>query len=194
MRSEASIRERVRGLLTEELDRRLEDRVQRLPHCCVHNHRQPLDNRKQVEGEPNEAYNRITDNRSLPVVQTIGLCMLGAESPEDWPGDICEDPIDAKRCPDFKLRQDKTEILEEFREELATPGWLLENMPEAASLCWVLDEMETQTPKLPWWKRVLVALSRTKVEPITKVTDPVGLLPAPEEKASEGVHDSEAPS
>lgn len=186
MKPEFEVRTRVRTLLVEELNRRLEERTNRVPTSCVHNHRNPLDNRKQVEGEANEDYNRITDHRALPVVQTIGLCMLGADDPESWQGTICEDPIDAKRCPDFTLKQDKLAILEEFREELSTPGWVHENMPEVATLCWVLGEIASETAKVPWWKVLWVRwVLKVKVEDLVAVTDPVGLLPSPEEAESD---------
>lgn len=194
MKSEADIRSRVQGLLVEELDRRLEDRVQRLPHCCVHNVRQPLDARKTVEGKPNESFNRITDNKSLPVLLTIGLCGLGKEDPETWNGTICEDPIDAKRCPDFTLKQDKHAIMAEFREELGSAEWIEGNMPEMVTLCWVLNTMApvVRRQRIPWWKTLLVSLfGPTKVEPLTYVEDPIALLPEsllPEE----GVDDDDA--
>jgi len=54
MKTKASIESRVRFLLCEELSRRVREAETRLPHLCIHNHRQPLDTRKSVEDLPNE--------------------------------------------------------------------------------------------------------------------------------------------
>lgn len=184
MKDESEIRARVRALLVQELDRRVEEATRRLPHLCQHNHRQALDTRKNVEGEANGTYNRVSPNgKSLP---TIGLCMLGAEDPETWGGTICEDPIDAQRCPYFVSRQTKEEILHGFYQDLTTLGWVPEHMPELAGLFWVLDE--GYQIQLPWWKRLWFRLLRIRVEPIVKPV--AALLPS----ISDVVDSGETPS
>ena len=185
MRSKSEIRDRVRTLLVQDLDRRVEHATKRLPRSCVHNHRQPLDSRKTVDGDPNEMYNRISaDDEGTPVDRTLGLCMLDAESPEDWGGNICEDPIDAQRCPYFKATVTKESLLAEFTEQLSTPGELEERLPAAAMLLWAIEE--TEAPSLPWWKRLWYWLLRIRIEPPAVVKDPLGLLPAPGD-SDEGV-------
>jgi len=144
MRGEAEVRSRLNQLLSEELGRRAAFANEKLPQRCVHNYRHPLDQRKSVDGEPNENYNRITGNRGLPVIQTIGLCMLGSNDPENWGGTICEEPLDAKRCPDFTPSKTKAELLKEFREQLRDETWTRENFPEVFSLLWLLEEVEAK--------------------------------------------------
>lgn len=191
MRNESDVRNRIRTLLVQELDRRVEEAKQRLPHLCQHNHRQPLDTRKAVEGDSNTTYNRVTspNGKSLP---TIGLCMLGVDDPEQWQGTICEDPIDAQRCPFFTPHQTKEEILGGFYGDLTTVGWVPEHMPELAGLFWVLDE--GYQIQLPWWKRLWFRLLRIKIEPLaTPSKDITALLPPPTE-TSDVVHSGETPS
>lgn len=135
MKSPDVIRARITRLLVRELHRRVGIASERLPVRCTHNYRHPLDPRRTVDGEPNPNYNRI-----LPVNQTIGLCMLGAEDPSEWPGNICEDPIDAQRCPYFEVKQTKAQVWAELREQLKEPSWVEENLPEVAALAWTLNE------------------------------------------------------
>jgi len=176
VRSESEIRKRVRALLVKELDQRVELATKRLPHLCVHNHRHNLDARKTVDGEPNEMYNRIAvDDEGTPVDRTLGLCMVDALTPEDWRGDICEDPIDAQRCPLFEPVTSKDDILVDFEIQLSTPGGLEKRLPAAAELLWVIEE--TRVPSLPWWKQLWYWLLRIRIEPPAVVKDPLGLLP-----------------
>jgi hypothetical protein len=149
MRSESEVQDRIRYLLTLELDRRVTSATERLPHLCQHNRRQPLDVRKEIEGQPNPQYNRVS-SKHLPL---IGLCMLGAEDPLSWPGTICEDPIDAKRCPYFTPTQTKETVEAEFKSQIRDLGWVGANLPEVYGLLWALGAMTV--PKLPWWKWAL---------------------------------------
>ena len=148
MKDRSSIEDRLRGLLCQELDRRLQVASKRLPHHCKNNYSHPLDHRKSVGGEPNPEYNKIAiPGSNLPVVQTIGLCQLGADSPDDWNGVVCEDPIDAQKCPHFDPTQTQVGVYLKYVEDLKT----LKLTGEIEALLWVLDEM---SPTLPWWKRI----------------------------------------
>ncbi len=169
MKNSEEIWDRVRGVIADELERRLDGTQKRLPHLCTHNHRQPTDERKQVEGVGNPHYNRIT-----PEGKTIGLCMLGAESPEDWQGTICEDPIDAQRCPFFNPATTREGVMQEFRGQLQDPEWITSEMPRLSELLWVLDSVEV--PKLPFWKRWFLRWRRLSLEPVKPVVNPVLLL------------------
>lgn len=155
MRTAAEVREKLREILVEELRRRLARDV--LPHRCVHNHRQPLDHRRTVYGEPNESFNRISagveDGVSLPVLQTIGLCTLGAENPETWAGTICEEPLDAQRCPYFVFKRSRADLYRDFLANLRDPGWVEAHLPAAHSLLWVMDGPLKVEPSLPWHRR-----------------------------------------
>lgn len=147
MRSTAEIQDRIRFLLSEELEHRIDAARARLPHNCVHNARHPLDVRKHIEGEPNAHYNRLEDRHQLPV---LGLCMLGSEDPSTWPGNICEDPIDAKRCPYFTMNRSPEEIKDELTAQIKDLSWVSQNMPEVSGLLWSLGSEDL--PKLPWWR------------------------------------------
>ena len=173
MKDPEEILARAKGLLCAELDRRVQNASKRLPHMCRNNYRQPLDERKTVEGEANSNYNRV----SLPLAGTIGLCMLGAEDPEQWQGTICEDPIDAQKCPYFTSNQSKEQVLKEFLEQASNSEWLGENMPGVSELLWAAGYSKSVT--LPFWKRVMLLFTRIKVEPIVKVPDLTPLLTAP---------------
>lgn len=183
MRDTAAIESRIRYLLVQELNERVKIAGRRLPHLCTHNHRQPLDVRKTVEGEHNEEYNRITRGPKLFVAPTIGLCMLGSENPSEWPGNICEDPVDAQRCPYFNPRMDKEKLWASFAEQIRNPDWLQEHMPEVYGLLWTLNA--SALPELPLWKRVWYWVLRIQVEPLRPQEDPVNLLPPWEPPSSE---------
>jgi hypothetical protein len=172
MRDATEIEARIRFLLVEELTARVKLAEHRLPHLCTHNYRHPLDVRKRIAGEVNENYNRIGTSPGTP---SMGLCMLGASSVEDWPGTICEEPIDAQRCPYFNPKANKKTIWNDFAQQLKDPDWLRVNMPEVYGLLWAINKM--QVPDIPWWKRLWYKLLRIQVEPLSQPEDPEKLLP-----------------
>ena len=176
MRTEGEIKSRIQDLILEEAARRTKRLSERLPHLCVHNYRHPLDARKRLDGDPNANYNRISDN-SLPVVQTIGLCMLGADGdPAAWAGNICDEPLDAKRCPYFTANKTRTEAMAEFETQLQDSSWVAESMPELYALLWVLGSMGA--PRLRWWQRLLLWVKGSRLEPAAPAFDPTKLLPS----------------
>jgi hypothetical protein len=142
MREVTQVEQRIRDLLTEAFEERARALVEtKLPHLCTYNHRQPLDLRRRVNGDANPGYNRITrdsDLEALAVAQTLGLCMYGAENPEQWPGNICEEPIDAQRCPLFVAKTTREALRKQFEEQIRDSEWVRVNMPEVHSLLWVL--------------------------------------------------------
>jgi hypothetical protein len=161
---------RARELVQAEQERRLNEAQARLPRYCTHNHRQMLDSRSTIVGERNPTYNRI----SCEGVPTIGLCLLGADSPEEWQGTICEDPVDAQRCPYFNTINSKENVLTSLREDLTTPEWVAVHMPELSALLWVLED--TAIPKLSWFRRLLLHFHKFKVEPLRPAVDLEKLL------------------
>jgi hypothetical protein len=179
MKGQTDIEDRVRFLLCEELSRRVREAESRLPHMCSHNHRQPLDTRKTVEDAPNDTYNRVTDHHGLPVVQSIGLCMLNAETPEQWQGTICEDPIDAQKCPWFTPAATKLSIFYSYKSDVENVEWVRAHMPELYGLIWVLDQ---STWGLPFWKRLWFKLLRIQVAPVLSNAHVINQLPAPPEE------------
>jgi hypothetical protein len=177
MRSDEEIRERIDVLLKEELDRRVEASTRRLPHRCVHNHRQPLDPRRQVGGESNPGFNRL-DRRHLPVVQDVGLCMYGSDDPEEWSGDICDEPLDAQRCPVFETTETPLLAAQIFVAQVQEPGWLEAEMPNVAHLVWALgDGAALPEARIPWWRRWWLRFFPPPLEPKLPPFDPSKLLP-----------------
>jgi hypothetical protein len=180
MRTKSEVEARIRELVCLELDRRVAEASERLPTRCIYNYRHSLDTRKQIEGEENPEYNRITDKVDLPVVQTIGLCLLNCNDPENWEGTICEDPIDAKKCSDFKPAKIRSDILPDLARDLKDVDWVRTNQSELFVLLWVL--MAVQELSVPWWKRVLFFFRRVRLEPVTPKIDTTKLLSPPPEQ------------
>jgi hypothetical protein len=178
VRVPSEIHDRIRGILVTELDRRVFEAARRLPIYCVHNRRQPLDTRKTIDGVPNPHYNSTDTSR------TIGFCMIDASCPEEWRGTICEDGVDAQRCPTFTPRVSREQLWDEFTTQLQNPTWLEENMPAVTALLWALEE--SSPPKLPWWKRLWFKFLRIQVEPLTPVVDPLKFLPGTPPEGSDG--------
>lgn len=160
MRTENEVQDRIRLLLVRELDRRVTDACARLPHHCKHNHRQPLDVRKKLAGEPNPDYNRL-GRRDLPV---IGLCMLGSDKSDQWNGTICEDPIDAQRCPYYDPKSTKEKVQKDFNTQIKDLDWVADHMPEAYGLLWALGS--ESVPQLPWWKRLWFRFVQVRPDPL----------------------------
>lgn len=170
MRSEKEIQARIEEAFFEEVTRRVDEVGERVPHKCVHNYRHPLDARKVTEEGFNPLYNRVSSEKSLPVLQTVGLCLLGSENPSEWSGTICDEPIDAKRCPLFTPSKSKEDVLAEVKTQVADEVWLKANMPEVYALMWALEEITV--PKLSWWDRFLIWLRRPLLEPQDKLLPP----------------------
>ena len=176
MRTDTEVQDRIRLLLSHELDRRVNEGRLRLPHKCVHNHRHSLDVRKEIEvegeRESNPDYNRVGPTnveirqglqRHLPV---IGLCMLGSEDPEQWAGTICEDPIDAQRCPYYTTTITRESVEQEFKQHLQDLDWVRVNLPEVYGLLWALGS--DTMPKLPWWKALWFRLVQIRPDALIK--------------------------
>lgn len=160
MQTENAIQDRIRYLLSLELSQRVEKAQKRLPRHCKHNYLHSLDVRKKVDGEVNEAYNRI----DVEGKQTIGLCMVGQEDYEHWEGTICEDPIDAQRCPLYDPILTKEGLEETFFSQIRDLDWVQENLPEVYGLLWALGS--ESPPNLPWWKLLWFKFLKIRPDPL----------------------------
>lgn len=142
MRSESDIIARARDLVLQAWKKRLSEAQKRIPHHCTYHHEQLLDFDPEISGESNPGYNRV-DRVSLPVLKsqnTLGICLYGVSDPSSWTGTICEEDIDAMRCPLFKSRFDISGLWETFQKDMANPNWVEENLPEMQTILWVLKE------------------------------------------------------
>jgi hypothetical protein len=160
------VQARARWYIETELERRFGQASRRLPVLCQHNHRQALDIRKLVEGEPNPNYNKQTG-------PTIGLCMLGSDE-GTWQGTVCEDAIDAQICEYFTPIGTKESILAKFREDLSDISWVEANMPTLYELLWVLSDFVL--PKPGFWFRLWCFFMRIKLDPIRSRLNPADML------------------
>lgn len=145
MRSEKEIHRQVESLVNHHFEDQVQEKTRRLPNNCVHHLNHNIDVRERVNGERNPAYNRLDGKIGLEVV---GLCMYGSEDKESWPGNICEDELDAIRCPLFTPLQSVGEIKEEFENQLKDPHWVKEKLPEVAALLWVTAGTRIMKPSL----------------------------------------------
>jgi hypothetical protein len=95
--------------------------------------------------------------------------MLGAADPTQWNGTICEDPIDAQRCPYYTDPMSNREAVESsFQVQLQDLRWVEKNLPEVYGLLWALGS-ETM-PKLPWWKALWFRLLRIRPDALVKAS------------------------
>ncbi len=166
MKNPEEVQARAKWYVETELERRLSQASRRLPILCQHNHRQALDIRKLVEGEPNPDYNKQTG-------PTIGLCMLGSDD-GTWQGTVCEDDIDAQTCVYFAPIDTKDSILAQFHEDLSNPSWVEANMPVLYELLWVLSDFTPPQPR--FWFRIWCFFMHIQIEPVRPRLSPVDIL------------------
>lgn len=121
MRDEKHVRKKLLELKQKHLRRKLHKHLQPLPENCKHNQTHVGTN-KEEDGQ-----------------EEVGLCMLGHENIEEWPGNICEAPEKAEKCPFFNPKRSKEELIEEFKEEMKDPEVLAYEYPDIAALQWVLE-------------------------------------------------------
>lgn len=162
MKSRHEIIVRGRSLIYEYMRSSVTSNSLRLPENCRHNLQAACD-----DPEPKNR-DRVRITRSGK--STIGLCMYGAESPQTWPGNICDDPTDACSCPLFSSLRTDQEVIEACKSNLRNPEWVQENIPELATILWVLQLSEI---RLSWIERLKLWLARKPLESM----QPAPILP-----------------
>ena len=200
MKNNTEIQDRIRALLDEELSARVAKTQERVPVNCRYNYRHPLDTRKYVYGEPNDNYNRITKgdtSAGLPVAQTIGLCIHGSESPDCWKGIICEEIVDALRCPPqaFTPKVAPEVVKAELELQIKDLAWLKDNMPTVHTLLWVLGLESEQKPSpepLASSKTEPLELEIPKIEPPPQ--EPAKTDPDPPKEVKSEASEPEEPA
>lgn len=153
-------------MVLEELNQRMGKAQSKLPCNCTYNHQQPIDLRKKIRNQPNPNYNTIAESNAK-----VGLCMYGAEDIQNWPGNICDEPSDAKGCPMYTSIHTKESVLRALHQDLEDRDWLRVHMPTLEILLWALEE---ETPQLPWWRRLLLKLGWFRRHRVLKVSRLLG--------------------
>jgi|AntDeeMinimDraft_6_1070357.scaffolds.fasta_scaffold15250_2 hypothetical protein len=138
MKDEAEIRKKYKELRYRHLKRHLKSHLSSSPSNCVHN----------LECETPEGPAR--------------LCMLGAEDPENWPGNICDTLETAQKCPFFQSKHEKAELKEEFEQDMSDAKTVYHDYRDLAMLLWALEEEpKDQEVHLSWWKRLRLWFMRS---------------------------------
>ena len=123
MRSEGSVRQKLKQAKFRHLKRVLEERLKRRPCNCTH-------------------------NRSLQYgpLAKFGFCSLHIEDPAEWQALLCtelrEEMNNAPDCPAFEPPLSKDELKQEFIDKfgLSDLGTVAADYPDLAALMWVLED------------------------------------------------------
>lgn len=120
MKREGKVEEKLRDLRYEHLKSKMEENLTPVPENCKHNYQYTAED---DDGEE----------------VTVGLCMLGSDNPQEWPGNVCDAPQTAEKCPFFEPKKSEEELKEEFRDEIDRGEY-----PDLTALQWVLDRELTE--------------------------------------------------
>lgn len=132
MRKEAEIRKKMRQVKHRYLVREYKDKLARKSTNCIYYYE---------HGETDPETGRAV---------TVGLCLYGAQNPEEWPGDLCGG---AKGCPYFETEETKEEIKQRFEESLENEVTVAQHYKDIAALQWVLGE-KVYSWDLVWYQRL----------------------------------------
>jgi len=136
MQNEGKVKQKIKDAKFRYMKRELRDKLKVCPRNCVHNERHTFTTYEYGEdGEP-----------TVAVENEIGLCMYGADNPEEWPGKICDDVKTAQECPLFQGKYDKEDVKEAFHEKLEDDVYVAENFKDIAALQWVVGEQASEMP------------------------------------------------
>jgi len=140
MKSEGSIRQKLKQAKYRHRQKFLEKALKRRPCNCKHN--------RTLSNVPNPFPYR-----------GWGFCSLYIHEPEEWQGVICDERIDrtnlAPECPKFEFALDPDELKAAFRErfDASSIGEIAAEYPDVAALMWVLEEAgglgELSEPEIP---------------------------------------------
>lgn len=136
MQSEGKIKKKLKDAKFRYMKRELRDKLKKCPENCQYNERHTFTTYSYVEGQ----------EKPVPHVHEVGLCMYGAANPEEWQGKICDDVETAQECPLFLGKFDKEDIKAAFEEKLEDPVVLAEQYKDLAALQWVLDTNIVEEP------------------------------------------------
>lgn len=124
MRTSKEIKRKIKDLRYRYLQKKYKKLLARRPENCKFNFRQPL------KGENT----------------TIGLCIPNIEldiNEQEWQGDICDTPDDAKDCERYVCKYSKKKVTKEFNRETEDIEICREKYRDILMLKWVLEKRET---------------------------------------------------
>lgn len=126
MKSEGSIRQKLKQARFRHLKKILKDSLKKKPANC--------------------GWNRTLE---LPTGGQVSFCALYAEDPGSWQGLICDEQYDglelARQCPVYEAKYDKETLKDDFKQLMAEGpiGMIAASYPDIAALMWVLGDEET---------------------------------------------------
>lgn len=132
MKDTSEIKEKIRQLKFEHLQRRIEKERTPAPENCVHN------------------YKHETEDGS------VRLCMLGTDNPNEWGGRVCDSKQTAQECPFFEPRKSKEEVIEEFNEDIMDPEIVNNEYRDISALRWALEGDYNEDAR--WWEKLKMKL------------------------------------
>lgn len=118
MKDKEAIERKLEEVQYQYFTREYGDKLSCRPKNCVHNYRH------EEDGEE------------------VGLCMLGAENYEEWPGNVCDEKETAQKCPFFELKHDQDSLKREFAEKMDDKSLLAREYKDIVALKWVLEDDE----------------------------------------------------
>ena len=137
MREESELRQKYNQLLGRNLEKAFQKKLARKPHNCSHNY----------------VHSSLTNKNNRIEVEHTGLCMLNADDPSSWEGNICETAADARFCPYFTARHQKQDVYDEFMAKISDPDILQHEFRDLHILRWALGE-EQASPKLSFIDKI----------------------------------------
>lgn len=145
MKSKGKVRQKIKDAKFKYLKRELRDKLKACPQNCQYNERHRLTTYKR-DPVTNEMRSHETE---------IGLCMYGADNPEEWPGKICDEEKTAQECGLFLGRYDKEQVKEAFNAKLEDPQVVAHEYKDIAALQWVVEE-DASAYSLSWYQRLVL--------------------------------------
>jgi hypothetical protein len=182
MKTQGEVLRRIQDLLTFEWTRRCSLELAVIPDSCRHHHWHGIDVRKEINGHPNPQYNQVTASGG----KQIGLCLYGSSN-GDWPGDLCEDTVDALRCKKYSAKHTPEKAYAKLIVCLKDEEWVASNLPEVQALYWVLEPTGVSLDNRSWWEKILhrwLGYHPPVVEASDRVMDLFLLLPPLEDLPS----------
>lgn len=160
MKSEADVRKRLDKLRSKYLNKHVRETQRRFHKNCVFNSPHAPKPLPYSEIPDLELERAPRKSRTLVVLQEssvpVRICMYGADTPESWLGNTCDDDSVSSTCPMFRPHVSAHEAAFEFETSMMDDRSVLESYPDVAALQWVLEERVFTRPFLHrFWTFIL---------------------------------------